>query len=97
MKLQADRRFIKDGDALPNQFQEKLQETIQRIAIATKLDEITGLKKMEGAKNAYRIKMGSYRIGFYLEGDTIVLSRVLNRKDIYKYFPKYWKSANLFQ
>jgi hypothetical protein len=43
MKLQADRRFIKDGDALPNQFQEKLQEIIQRIAIATKLDEITRL------------------------------------------------------
>ncbi len=43
---------------------------------------------MKGAKNAYRIRFGSYRIGIYLEGDHIILSRVLDRKDIYQYFPK---------
>ncbi len=31
---------------------------------------------MEGAKNAYRIRFGNYRVGFYLEGDSIILSRV---------------------
>jgi len=43
---------------------------------------------MEGAKNAFRLRVGDYRIGLYLEGDSVVLSRVLNRKEMYRYFPK---------
>jgi mRNA-degrading endonuclease RelE of RelBE toxin-antitoxin system len=31
--------------------------------------------------------MGDYRIGFIFEENIIKLSRVLNRKDIYRYFP----------
>ena len=31
--------------------------------------------------------MGNYRIGFLFEDETVKLSRVLNRKDVYKYFP----------
>ena len=46
------------------------------------------MTKMEGAKNRYRIRVGDYRIGFYLEDEVIVLSRALNRKEIYRHFPK---------
>jgi hypothetical protein len=31
--------------------------------------------------------MGEYRIGFILEANTIKLSRAMNRKEIYRYFP----------
>lgn len=44
-------------------------------------------KKLTGFKNAYRIRMGEYRIGFVFENGTIELIRILGRKDIYKYFP----------
>jgi len=54
---------------------------------AAKLSELSSCKKLSGSKNAYRIRMGSYRIGFFYETGTAELVRVLNRKDIYKYFP----------
>jgi mRNA-degrading endonuclease RelE of RelBE toxin-antitoxin system len=43
---------------------------------------------MEAAKNAYRIRIGDYRVGFYLIKDEIIFSRVLNRKEMYRYFPR---------
>ncbi len=42
---------------------------------------------MTGYKNAYRIKLNRFRIGFFFEKQTVELVRVLDRKDIYKYFP----------
>jgi mRNA interferase RelE/StbE len=87
MKILVDKSFERDSKRLPVQVHKQLKEIIQRLSVVTSLHEVS-LSKMEGAKNAYRIRLGNYRIGIYLEGDQIVLSRVLDRKDIYKYFPK---------
>ena len=51
------------------------------------LKEISNLKKLKGDDNAYRIRVGDYRIGFFLEGDTITFARVLHRREFYRYFP----------
>ena len=48
---------------------------------------IVNLKKLKGDDNAYRLRVGDYRIGFYFDGDTVTFARVLHRKDIYRYFP----------
>ncbi|MEG3988445.1 type II toxin-antitoxin system RelE/ParE family toxin [Microcoleus sp. S28C3] len=45
------------------------------------------LKKLKGEDNAYRFRVGDYRIGFYFDGETVTFARVLHRKDIYRYFP----------
>ncbi|MGL4377778.1 MAG: type II toxin-antitoxin system RelE family toxin [Microcoleaceae cyanobacterium] len=42
---------------------------------------------MKGDDNAYRLRVGDYRIGFYFDDETITFVRVLHRKDIYRYFP----------
>ncbi len=49
--------------------------------------KLLNAKKIKGFKNAYRIKFGDFRMGFLWEDESIKLSRVLNRKDVYKYFP----------
>ena len=69
------------------QAQIQLKEIVEKLTNATSFQELSS-SKMEGAKNAYRIRFGNYRIGVYLEESQIVRSRVLDRKDIYKYFPK---------
>ncbi len=51
-------------------------------------EEITNIKKLQGYENAYRIRVGDYRIGFIFDGETVIFQRVLHRKDIYRYFPK---------
>lgn len=51
------------------------------------LETIVGIKKLKGYKSYFRVRIGDYRIGLYLEKNIVVFSRVLHRKDIYKYFP----------
>jgi mRNA interferase RelE/StbE len=52
------------------------------------LREVPNLKKMEGYKTYYRIKIGQYHIGFELtSSDTIHMILVAHRKEIYRYFP----------
>ncbi|WP_202807006.1 type II toxin-antitoxin system RelE family toxin [Planktothrix agardhii] len=45
------------------------------------------LKKLQGYDTFYRIRLGNYRIGIELNEDTIIFTRFLHRKDIYKFFP----------
>ena len=59
----------------------------RRDELAHSLQDISGLKKLKGASKLYRIKVGEYRIGLALKGDTVVFVRCLDRKDIYRYFP----------
>ncbi len=60
---------------------------IEEIKKAKNLSELHQVKKMKSAKNAWRIRIGDYRLGFFLTGKTITLARFVNKKDIYKQFP----------
>jgi len=45
------------------------------------------MEKMTGYKNHYKVRFGDYRVGIFKNNNTIELQRVLNRKEIYKFFP----------
>lgn len=48
-------------------------------------DDLTGdVKKLKGFKHKYRLRAGNYRVLFELEGTTVVIYDVGNRKDIYE-------------
>lgn len=93
MKIEIDTSFGRDAKKLPESILDELKIIYIAIEEAQSLDDLSySVKKMEGRLKlkAFRLKLGEhrdYRIGFYLEGDTVVLSRILNRKDIYKKFP----------
>lgn len=87
MRLLFDKSFERDAKRLPVFAQQQLKVTLTSMSEAKSLGELK-VTKMEGSKNAFRIRMGNYRIGMYLEDNTVVLSRILDRKDIYRYFPK---------
>jgi mRNA interferase RelE/StbE len=42
---------------------------------------------MSGHPEAYRIRIGDYRLGFYYTENQIEIARFLKRNDIYKVFP----------
>jgi len=42
---------------------------------------------MQGYRGFYKIRFGSYRVGMKLEGDTLILQVVMDRKNIYQFFP----------
>jgi mRNA interferase RelE/StbE len=87
MIILIDRSFEKDAKRLPPDVQRKLKQLIQQIQQVNSFSQL-GCEKLSGSQNAYRIRLGNYRIGIYKEDETVVLSRVLNRREIYRYFPK---------
>lgn len=82
------KKFSKDLDKI-NQSKDRksIAEVIQSIKNVQKLEELTGVKKLTGFDDAYRIRSGNYRIGVFVNGNVVAFSRVAHRKDIYKIFP----------
>ncbi|MCK5057371.1 MAG: type II toxin-antitoxin system RelE/ParE family toxin [Candidatus Aminicenantes bacterium] len=64
-----------------------LLELIDYMKESGSLIEIKSLKKIKGEKKFYRIRVGDYRLGVKIEGETVTFIRFLHRKDIYRYFP----------
>ena len=60
---------------------------IQLFENTNSLDEIPNIKKLHGHTTAYRYRKGKYRIGFYLENETVVFAAFAPRNRIYKKFP----------
>jgi len=87
MKIEIRKSFTKDADKLPAAFKRQLALIITEMEQASQPSQLDNCKKLTGYKNAYRIRMGQYRIGFYFENKTGELIRVLQRKEIYRYFP----------
>lgn len=88
MIVRVDGRFEKDTDKISiKNLSEKIAQTIEEVRKCNYPREIRNLKKMGGGNHYYRIRLGDYRIGITIIGDTVTFIRFLNRKDIYKYFP----------
>ena len=77
-----DLKKIKENDIL-----ERVRQVIEEVEAATELLGIGNLKKMSGTTNFYRIRVGDYRIGAAVDGDTFEFVRCLARRDLYRYFP----------
>ncbi|MCB9193217.1 MAG: type II toxin-antitoxin system RelE/ParE family toxin [Flavobacteriales bacterium] len=66
------------------------RKLILLIATMEQVEHVTDLaqvKKLKGHKDAYRLRMGRFRLGFFVEDRTILLARLLDRKEIYRFFP----------
>ena len=88
MKVEFRESFAKDLKSIRDK--SVLRRTKSIIETVEKADSLTGLpnlKKLRGHLNYYRLRIGDYRIGIALQENIIVFVRILDRKDIYRYFP----------
>ena len=68
---------------------ERIQEAIEDVENAEKLNEVSNVKKkLKGDADYYRIRVGDYRIGIKVNDGIVCLVRILHRKEIYRYFPQ---------
>jgi mRNA interferase RelE/StbE len=87
MNVLFDKSFYQDIKAIHHPgLQNRLRSVIERIEQVESIQSLN-VKKLSGAKNSYRMRIGDYRLGFEVNGPNVVLVRFLHRKDIYKYFP----------
>lgn len=89
MKTVFLRSFLKDIKKLNDPATaRKLEKALANIKMADSPGEVPDLKKMKGYSFVYRVKVGEYRLGIYMEGDAVEVARFVKRNDIYKVFPK---------
>jgi len=80
--------FNKDLSCIGNiKLVQSIEDAIDNVKQAQTTIEIKNLKKLKGYKNYYRIRIGDYRIGLFIEKNLVEFTRFIHRKDIYKYFP----------
>ena len=88
MKVEFKKAFEKDLRKLRNKsLLRKIRSTIEMVEAADVLENITNVKKLQGVDNYFRLRIGDYRIGLLLQGETLCFVRVLHRKEFYRYFP----------
>lgn len=89
MKISIVKRFVKDTQKIPDKrILAKIQQILLEAQKVESLVELADLEEMSGYPNFYRIKFDyRYRIGIYLENETIQFLRVGSRESFYKKFP----------
>jgi len=79
--------FAKDLDKIKSKkLKQSVIATIEKFERSDSLSEISNVKKLAGHKKAYRLRIGDYRLGFFVS-KSIELARIKHRKEIYKLFP----------
>lgn len=88
MKVEFYASFNRDiGKIKDQKIKEKVARLIEQIETAVSFSTIANIKKLRGFTNAYRIRIGDYRVGIFYENKTVGFARIVHRKDIYTLFP----------
>lgn len=88
MKTLFERSFLKDLKKKTDKtLKKRVELVIKDVKEAENKSAIKKLDKLEGHASAYKIRIGDYRIGIFVEDETVIFSRLLHRKEIYKRFP----------
>ena len=88
MNVEFRASFVKDLRHIKNkELLSRIKQTIELVEKAQSQQDIASMKRLKGGNNYYRIRVGEYRLGLMIEGDTATFVRCLNRKEIYRFFP----------
>ena len=87
MKCTFRKSFARDvKDIKSTDLRTRIKVAIEAVENADSLGALD-VKKLAGAKNCYRIRVGDFRIGITVDKQQVDFVRCLHRRDIYKYFP----------
>ena len=82
-KVEILRGALKQLKKIPSELQERIKIKIDDLATEPRPN---GVKKLKGKENAYRIRVGDYRVIYDIFDELLVVSvvEVGHRKNIYK-------------
>ena len=88
MNIRIDTTFDKDLRKIKSKpLEQNVALLIREIIAAKALTDLRNIKLLKGSDVHYRIRLGDYRVGLILSGATVILVRILHRKEIYRFFP----------
>ncbi|MDZ8070033.1 MAG: type II toxin-antitoxin system RelE/ParE family toxin [Nostoc sp. DedQUE08] len=82
-KVEISRGALKQLKKIPSELQERIQIKIDDLATEPRPNKV---KKLKGKENAYRIRVGDYRVIYDIFDDILMVNvvEVGHRKNIYK-------------
>ncbi len=87
MKVRYESSFEKDLKKIRDKkLLVKIKYTILELKEIKGLSSISSISKLKGYDTYYRIRINDYRIGIEYHNDEVLLTRLLHRKDVYRYF-----------
>ena len=88
MNINKKPTFFKNIKKISNSFLNgRIEQAVLSVQNAQSPKDIPNLKKMKGYKIHYRIKIGRYRIGIEIVGDTVTFTAFGPRNNFYNFFP----------
>lgn len=88
MRVEFRKTFKQDlRDIKDRKFLDRIRAAIEEVESANSLIEVRNVKAIQGHENYYRIRVGDFRLGLYLDNGVVAFVRVLHRKEMYRYFP----------
>ncbi len=88
MKVEFKRSFEKDLRKIRSpELLLRIKAVIEQVEAADDLVSISELKKLQGYRVYYRLRVGNYRLGVIVSDAQVIFVRALHRKEIYRYFP----------
>jgi len=87
-KIEIKNDFIKECTKLPPKINNRVKEFVF-ITLANTANPLQHFEKMKGFKTYYKKRFGDYRLGVEINqsSKTVYVLTIMNRKDIYRYFP----------
>ena len=88
MTVEPSRLFRRDARRLGSvQIRRRLDRVIQELIEASNITEVSGIRRLRAEGQHYRIRIGDYRLGITMDGNTAILCRFLPRGEFYRTFP----------
>ena len=92
-EIQISKRCLRDVREMPKHVIEAFRQIfLSRESVNNPFDESelgVKLEKLSGTADAYKVRIGQYRVGIFLDRETRTLKvvRFLHRREIFRYFP----------
>ena len=87
MKVVSTKRFKKQLNNCPSDIVKRFIVVYDKLEQAKYLGEISSIEKLTGFNTYYGVRIGDFRLGFEYVGNQIELLAIMDRKEIYRYFP----------
>jgi mRNA interferase RelE/StbE len=88
VKVHYSKRFLKKLARTPSQIRTKIEKfAFEELPNAASMAETGKIERMQGYGGYYKARFGSHRVGIKVENGTLILQVVMDRKEIYKFFP----------
>ncbi len=80
--------FLRDIKKIRNKtIAQAIEDVILLTSVCKTTAEIPNLKKLKGHKTAFRIRIDNYRIGLFIENETLYFAAFDHRSHLYRRFP----------